>query len=531
MPIAPHPLRSALLSLGFLSALSACPSTVTPTPPTLKPQVSIHMPQVNVVGEDLTFSVHVSGCETLQTVEIYDGSRFIKSVPPALPETPVTVVAQELDYSRGFALSISFIARAVCSDGRENLSRAQAATYMPVERVFTPPIGEQFVTDLFVTEGQGDEATFLGCTWNANRTATSIVRVTQQGDVQVESPGMPFDCTHNTIFSDVDPTTGKRWVWDPAGGAVAVDMEDLTFDGRFLDPVLAVLVVPGSGDAVIMRSTPGLEIRRIPHEGYPAASLVWQQAIAGVGLIGLPAITAEGVFVPMQNSELITSGSDEHISVSRLDLATGDIAQTTLILHEAADAVPYSESETFHVTMRADGKQIYVPHLGVTGTSTLRACSTEFSDCSVVPGLIWESELTHPEWPTLVYPYANGTRVVVVSNFYVTILDAATGNQIGKQISPHGAQFFSGFTPGRGEAFYLLTNGTSAHPGSLPSGIIAVDTPVLGPVFRYSVVSGSLAVSVAEDGLPWMRFGSRLVKPLPLSDYRTALENETAPGE
>src|SRR5690606_24355528 len=97
-PTLPH----LLLALGLAVSLSACPSTVVPTPPATKPQVSIHMPVADVVGEDLRFNVTVSGCETVQTLEVYDGSRFIKSVPPA-SETQVTVVANELDYSRGFA--------------------------------------------------------------------------------------------------------------------------------------------------------------------------------------------------------------------------------------------------------------------------------------------------------------------------------------------------------------------------------------------------------------------------------------------
>jgi len=51
-----------------------------------------------------------------------------------------------------------------------------------------------------------------------------------------------------------------------------------------------------------------------------------------------------------------------------------------------------------------------------------------------------------------------------------------------------------------------------------------VDDPALGPVFRYSVNSGSLGLAVDEDGIAWMRLGTRLAKALPLPDYREALE-------
>lgn len=513
-------LRLPLLTLGLLATLSACPSTVVPQPPPEKPQVSILMPVVDVVGEALSFTVHVSGCESVRTLEIYDGSRFIKSVPPSLPETPVTVMANELDYSRGFALSIAFRARAVCDDGRENLSRAQAATYMPVEKVYASATGEQLVTDLFTVEGRGEDATFIGCTWNPTFSQTTVVRVDVTGAVVDESLAMPFTCTHGTVFTDPHPVTGKRWLWDREGGAVAMD-PDLVFSGQYLGSIDGFMVEPGSGDGLVMPRLNGTRVRRIRHNTPNTA--VWEQDVfIDANLFGTPAVTALGLVLPLEGSDLVDD-SDNTLSVSRIDVDTGAIVASTLVLNEAADAIAYSEHQGFTMTVKEDGTRVYMPRLGSDGRATIRACSTEVPDCSQAPGLLWEST-PHEDWPTFIQPYANGSRILVASAFWAMVLDGETGQRIGNAFFPTGAVGFTGVVLGRGEAFYLLTAPASDGISPLATGVVAVDDPALGPVFRYSVNSGSLGLAVDEDGIAWMRLGTRLAKALPLPDYREALE-------
>lgn len=519
-------LRFPLSALGLVCVLSACPSTVTPTPPVEKPQVAIHMPMIDVVGEDLSFTVNVSGCDTLQTLEIYDGSQFIKSVPPSLPQTEVTVLANELDYSRGFALSVAFRARAVCSDGRENLSRAQAATYMPVERVFLPPPGDQFVTDLFTVEGHGDEATFIGCTWNETYSQTTFVRVDQTGAVVKESLAMPFSCTHLSQVSERHPVTGKRWLWDPVGGAVAIN-DALAFSGQYLGALDGFLVDPASGDGVVIPAFSDIRLRRIRHDAPNSA--VWDEDLKLNALPkGLPAMTPLGLMVPAETWDLIPEEVNT-LSVFRIDVETGSVVGQTDVLNGTVDAAPYSQHEHFTMTVKEDGARVYVPRLGLDGKGTVRACSTEVADCSQAPGLLWESP-PHGEWPSFIRSYANGTRVLVASAFWVMVLEASTGERIGEPINPTGAQYFSDVVFGEGESFYLLTSPTQDDGSVLPIGVVAVDDPVLGPVFRYNVRGGSLALSLDEEGATWMRVGAKLAKALPLSDYRAALERGTAPG-
>jgi hypothetical protein len=519
---AAHPmLRLPLLSLGLVSVLSACPTTVTPQPLPEKPQVAIHMPVVNVVGEALSFTVTVSGCESLRTLEIYDGSRFIKSVPPQLPQTAVTVQANELEYSRGFALSIAFRARAVCSDGRENLSRAQAATYMPVEQVYASANGEQLVTDLFTVEGRGEDVTFIGCTWNTTYSQTTVVRVDLTGAVVDESLSMPFRCTHGTVFTEPHPVTGKRWLWDREGGAAAMD-SNLVFSGQYLGSIDGFMVEPGSGDGLVMPRLNGTRVRRIRHNAPNTA--VWAQDVfIDANLYGTPAVSALGLVLPLEGSDLVDD-TDNTLSVSRIDLNTGAIVSSTLVLNEAADAIPYSDHEGFTMTVKEDGSRVYMPRLGSDGRATIRACSTEVADCSQAPGLLWEST-PHEDWPTFIQPYANGSRILVASASWAMVLDGDTGQRIGNAFFPTGALGFSGVVLGRGEAFYLLTSPQSDGTSPLATGVVAVDDPALGPVFRYSVNAGTFGLSVDEDGVAWMRLGARLAKALPLSDYREALQS------
>ncbi len=512
----------SLIVVALLGGLG-CPEAEVP-PPTSPPQISVSVARTDMVGSEVPFTVHISGCESVSQLEIYDRQTFLKTVPATLPTTTATLLANELDYTKGLALPIALNAKVTCGDGRTATSRTQALTFLPVAEVLTLPGDEQFVTDLFTAEGSGQNATFLGCYVN-EAGYTAIARVNLRGEVVKTSASLPFTCTYETVFSKRHPVSGKRWVWDPAG-AVAVD-DNLVFSGRYATEIDHLLVAP-NGDAIIV-ADPGslpLRVRRQSHVA-PGAPTWAVEMIAG--LIGRPALASGAVFVPAFAYDGAQSAATLHVSVVRVDLASGAIAGSHVVLTDATDTLPFTQWTGFNVTVSDDGAQVYVPRLIDETHATVRACPVATDGCV---SAVWESSVLD-EWPTLLLPYANGSRVVAVSPRRATFFDATSqGAVFGPSLFPQGAsQFFTQAVPSDGEAFFLLSASLNAGGTfNLPAEIIALDSAQRGELFRYQAPAGSVAMSFDDSGHPWMRIGHTLVKPYPLADYRAALASGEAPG-
>lgn len=519
---------SLSLSVGALLAATGCPGEVTPPPPKPPPQISVTVPRSNVVGSEVPFTVNITGCETVSQLDVYDQLTFLKTIPATLPSTQATLLPNEFDYRRGLALPIALNAKVTCGDGRTATSRTQALTFLPVERVVSLPNDEQVVTDLFTAEGSGESTTFIGC-FVTEGGYTAIARVNVAGEVVKESDPLPFTCTHETVFTDRNPVSGKRWVFDPAGGAVAIT-DDLRFRGRYSTQINQLLVAP-NGDAIIVVDT-GLHffVARQSHE--PSSTPAWKEdAIAT--LIGRPAVTPGGVFVPVKNYDVADADTEagHHISVMRLDLATGGIAGHHLVLTDATDTVPFTAWPDFNVTVSDDGAQVYVPRLVDDDHAALRACPVVANGCT--SSSMWETTVFE-QWPLVILPYANGSRLAAVSQRRAAFFNAnAQGAVFGQQLFPQGAaQFFTQAVPSKSEAFFLMSASLNAQGAfNLPAEIIAIDSAQQGELFRYQAPAGSVAMSYDDSGHPWMRVGPTLVKPFPLADYRAALNSGQAPGQ
>lgn len=507
---------AGLFALTLVSAGCVEPPPPPPPPP-VPPQVSVSVASTDVVGTGVPFTVHLSGCTQISKLEIYDGPEYLKDLPAQQPSTQGRLEANELSYRRGLALNIALRAKVFCADGREALSRTQAVTFLPVASVTTLPEDEQVVPDLFEADGSGASLSFIGCIPTENG-LTAVARVDPMGRVLDTSLPLPFQCTWSSVFTERHATSGKRWLWDAAGGAVAFD-DQLGLHGRFLGAMTALSVEPG-GDAIVVRDTPRPMVSRHRHA---QTQELWSESATGL-VIGEPVVHASlGVMTPVMDSEL-TGLSDRTIAIVRFDLATGERVGHRLMLTGSQDTVPFSDAERFPVKLRADGSQLYLPRLIADGTATIRACATDLESCRDA-ALAWESPPLG-DWPAALIPFASGSRLAVVGSGHANFLNAAGGGIANPGvIKPQGAQYFSAALPGKGTDFYLMSSPLS-QPGALPSELIAVDQAELGELFRYQVPAGSLTVAVDAQGLPWLRLNSALVKPLRLSEYRAVL---TAP--
>jgi hypothetical protein len=142
--------RSALCCLSLI-ALS-CGGE--PKPPIQDlPQAVLTVPQPNTVGQALTVQLSASGCESIQSLSIFDADTFIRSVPYSGSGTvSVDLQGNDIKYTNGIAAKLTLKARVVCTDGRQNDSQPQPATFFPVAEVVEPPAGSglQVVPDYFV---------------------------------------------------------------------------------------------------------------------------------------------------------------------------------------------------------------------------------------------------------------------------------------------------------------------------------------------------------------------------------------------
>jgi hypothetical protein len=516
--------RAVFLPLSLL-ALS-CGGGTTPPPQKDPPQASLTVPKPNTAGQKLTVQVSATGCDQIQSLSIYDRDDFLKSVPYSGPGfVPVDLAVNEIKYTRGLAANLSLKARVVCTDGRQNDSQPQPATFFPAAEVVEAPLGSQLVPDNFVTEGVLPIITFLGC-GNAEGGIPKLYNVNKNGGV-LKSINMPFLCTSGTVITPKHPSTGKRWVWTPNAGAMAVDA-NLNITAR-VSIGLDLLSVGADGDAIISDLGGGGSPSQVARINHQTGAIKWSYSPHGF-VIASPVPRADDVMVASITTESAPSGQ-AYILVSRVDNgrqnpATGGLELGNFIMKQVAsdDITPSSAPPT---AFSPDGNLLYISFTGLGGITQIFACSTQAAGCDGAAQR-WANPPTLNAPIGAMVPYAAGTKLAAIAAQKVWFLDASTGavlNKGGEPLLPEGGlvvlQVQSGAPP-FAQAFYFLTGPAPQAnlPAPQPLEIVATDDPAKGELYRYQVAAGSLSVAMDDSGTLWMRVGGDLVRPLTPAEYR-----------
>ena len=503
--------RALVATLG-ISVLTACGDPKPPPTPD-PPQVTLTVPEPNTAAPTLKIRVIVSGCDTVSQLAISDRDTFIKTVPYTSGSMDFEIASNELKYPNGIAAKLALNAKATCNDGRTNVSQPQAATFLPVTKVVkdADPNG-QVVTDFFIAEGSGAGVNFIGC-GNPTTGIGTLFRVDGAGQL-LKSVEMGLPCSPFTVYTDVHPTSDKRWVWTPQVGAVAVK-SDFTISGRTRTTyVLANLSMMDNGDALL--ADEDHIVSRLKHTSTNGGTQ-WDFA-SPWPLIAPPLQKGSDVLVAFVRQTDPAKADVLQIVVGRLD------ANGTGALELVSERVILDYNGNFQspplASFSPDGATLYLGFPFGSNQSRVQACRTELSGCEG-PALKWTSG-NLPVPLQFILPFAAGSRVAAIGAQRVWFLNSDTGaiaNKDGKSVDASGNLRVIQVQLGRATSseFYLL-NGP-AVAGALPLEIVAVDSAEKGELFRYEV-SSSLSCSVDNDNRLWMRTGNNLVQALPLADYR-----------
>ncbi|GMU01942.1 hypothetical protein KH5H1_60620 [Corallococcus caeni] len=504
---------------AFLATLTLCASVFAacggdkPPPVPDPPVVTLTVPQPNTAAPSLTVRVIVSGCDSVAQVDIYDRDTFLKTVPYTSGSMDFELAQNEIKYTRGLAVGLSLNARATCSDGRSNVSQPQAATFLPVTKVIKDPDPNgQVVTDFFIAEGSGTNVAFLGC-GNPTTGSGTLFRVDSAGAVR-NSVEMGIPCSTDTVITSVNAQSGKRWVWTPGIGAVAID-NNFVISGRTATTYRPErFSVMDNGDALVIN---GINVSRLKHTSTNGA-FQWthQSSWRPVG----PA-QQKGAEVIFPMSRVPNEASPNLLELVVVTLAVEASGDKVPLVHERIITQYQGDSASPPpVSLSPDGGTVFLALSFANNQSRVQACSTEVPGCEG-SALKWMS-VTLPVPLNFLLPFSAGSKLAAIGTQRVWFLNTGNGlvaNKGGVSVDASGQLRIRQVQLGlpTSPEFYLL-NGPDAA-GTLPVEIVAVDSAEKGELFRYEV-SSSLSCSVDDSGRLWMRVGNNLVQALPLSDYR-----------
>lgn len=498
------------LALAGLS-LSGCGGGRAGETPDSPPRVSVSVPGASYAGITLPFSVTVTGCARVEALSVFDGENFLKPLTYQEPSVSGELAANEIPYSTGIAAKLSLTAKATCDDGREATSQPQPVSFLPVAQITPPPAGStQTVTDVFNVEGGGANTSFIGCTGNANATA-SLVRVNLAGAELNRQDAMPVGCNNSTQYTDRNAVSKTRWAWTPSLGAMSLD-DGLGITSFYQSPINFLGVGP-DGDAVIYDDSRAT-IQRLPKT---ANGTTWQLSTftQNTIVLGNPIVQSNGR-VALAYFPYALGSQQGPINVSVFDYATGVQQGTASLMTYAFGAL--TDPNPPPAFFNPAGTSLYVAVRTPDGNTIVYACNPYANGCDTSPQ--WKSATLKGKIVTIV-PFADGTRLAAVASNYVWFLDAASGtvlNKGGVGIVPTGSYVVQGVMAGKATDFYILTGANKQ--GALPVEVIMVDDPSRGELVRFETQESSLMLGVGDDGQAWLRLGNKLVKPLPLAQYR-----------
>ncbi len=487
------------------------------------PQVFLSAAEANVVAPTLKVTTAVVGCDAVELLELREGATVVKTLAPVATATVQELLANELGAlypSLGIAANLALVAHVRCADGRENSSPATGVRFFPVEQVIRVDQG-QVVPDTFIAEGgtAGSPTTFIGCIGVSGGTALARVRVT--GEVLASNASLPFPCSSSAFISAPAGTTGKRWLMERGVGVLAFE-PDLTVTSFHLGKVWQMAVLP-SGDAVVWNNELTQSTLQRISGSSPPPNALWSKLPAGI-VLAPPQFRADLDTVSVAELIHTQGAAASDVAVEQFDLTTGQRTASAVILSiTTADQVaPTPPPAAFN----ASGTLLYFAYqtLEVPPSSRVMACASD------VPGCTGQSLRWQP--PTVagvvrsLFPFAKGSQLAAVTPEGATFFDEATGkvsNLGGKPIRPAGSQVILEVQPGNGTDFFLLDGPANGYP----TEVVAIDAPARGELYRYdmgggSSITDSLTLAVDDGNQAWLRLGTKLVKPLPLTQYRAA---------
>ncbi len=534
-----------LLALAFCGCPDPDPPPPPPPPP---PQVFLTMNASYFIGESVKGKVNVSGCKNVAQVQLLHQDAFLTEVPFTKLPTEFTLAPGLFSplYSRlGIALPLTLKAKVVCDDGRTNNSTPVGVKFFPAQQKFVDPNGQQLVPDNFVAEGGlgGSANTFLGCV--LTQTGTTIARVDLQGQILQFIQTMPFPCSLDTQISDVSAVTGTRWVLEKGAGAFVMQNSSLQILKELRDPKTSRMGVGKNGQAVVWIDESGRS-RVIKMDPRTDASNDWTYPASFINPVRLYGI--------MNSNPVIDDGAGSSVWITdwrfdvgskrgtiipfQLDLNTGNLrngvpalmGQPAAIIDQQYPLDPTSMPIIPEGVFNADGTFFTVPAIALDAqTTTILSCSTSQGLCEGAARR-WSST-QFPGILRAVVPFSQGNIYAIIGPYSVYFLNGTLGNVINlaeQPLQPGGSQIVVGVQPGLGTDFYIMT-GPDFGPGmpSFATEIIATDSPMSGELWRLEYGSGessgnAMWMGVDDAAQVWVRIGTDLVKPLPLTQYREA---------
>ncbi|MCY1021990.1 hypothetical protein [Pyxidicoccus sp. MSG2] len=525
LPLTRHAWRAALVVAASLAA--ACGDPKPPSTPD-PPQVALTVPKAVVAGTSLKVIVNVSGCDSVTNLSLNDRDTPLKSFSYTTGDVTLELLPADIPYpTAGMSAYLSLNAEATCKDGRKNKSQPQPATFLPVSRVvLAPPNGEQVVTDAFVVDGSGTSATFVGC--GVTGTGISTLYKVDATGKEVKTQGMPFACTAETLITASNGNSGKRWLWTPGVGALAVD-SNLNISGYTpseLKPTM--LSVMPDGDALVVNRIH--EVRRLSHmptaTTQTAATVKWLYKSVE-GLLTPPLAREDGVVkiaaMGPGPTALLTS-----VIVTDLNASDTPNVENQIFAKRTYTLRTFSRSEPLPLgVLNSDGTMLYLGIQLANNQSHVVACVANPSGVEACEGgnNPWTSDAL-PASLASVYFHPESSRVLAIGSQRVWFLDVNSGvlrTKEKRSLDANGALIVQRILKGRtSELFLLNAPQPTGSLGTLPAEIVGVDQSPSGDareLFRYQVV-GSLGAGVDSDGRVWMRDSADLVQMLSTGEYR-----------
>lgn len=562
-------LLSGVVVVGLSSLFLGCPVDPPPVTPPAPPRAFLTLPMTTVVATSIKGSLTTMGCKKVGQVQILESGNFLldaqyKGEPTNFEIAPALL--NRLYPARGFSTPLSLTAKVICEDVttltdggfivREGLSQPASLNFLPVESVRATP-GFLALPDSFVAEGgiAGQPTTFIGCT--ATNTGRALVRVDSTGMIRAINEALPqgFVCDYTSVITDLNTTTGTRWLWIPQTGAFAFD-GNLNITSVFSGEVSRLSVAP-DGDAIVTLEDPSaatkaqvLRIRARTPNGQD--SRVWT-TLSGPLDTGYPGEFNSDPVVDIGTRRVYTSSWQYRIQATNGLIAVLVYSYDTgMLVNGPPPAIlnfsfpnPLNRPIKPNGAFKEDGSLFYAPLLTIDNqgqvSTTVLACATNIGGCQNAARR-WTSP-TFPGELTTVVPFSRGNMLGIVGPFatwFLGSMDGLVKNLTAPQADPQplrptGSLITQGVVPGKGTDFYLL-NGPippNEQTPSFPTEIIATDHPSAGALWQLSIMGGtqpadSLFIAVDDNGQAWMRMATDQVRPLGLMQYRS-LRGATPP--
>lgn len=532
-------------ALGCAMLLSACPvcpdgqTCGVTVPPTPRAVLTITEPSP-IIGPKVVGSVTGSGCKTIQQLRVLVNDVFVAETSDmgkgSAFEVPLGLLLRFFP-EKGIAASLVFTGEVQCDDGRKGTSLPVSVTYFPAEKV-TSAGSAPALPDTFIAEGGFGTrpTTFIGC---SGGTASSLVRVDQDGFVIAKNDALPFACDYQATFTEKSTQAPRtiRWLQQPGEGALAFisnpgQSDDLRVTNFYAGKLTYVSLAKDdpAADAVMIEETsqePFLH-RLTGINPTSMGTPYWTVKILG-GIPNAPPVVsvARGeLHLSMWNFDQTRVGQVRYYRYRYADGAVLNGVNGTKIWQLTFNAL--NTPITPYGAFSEDGAIYYVPLLtATTGGDVVTyvvACATASEDCD--RGVRrWTSPPLAGQISVVVQRPGALAAAGPLGTYFLDTNDGKFKYLRSDPIRPSGSLLVQTLVEGLSTDFYML-HGPNLGEGnaSYPTEVVALDEMGRPEIWRLGFGTGAqpqsaLWVAADEGGLPWLRVGLNQVKPLRNSVY------------